>query len=166
MRTNHRLQPLRRKINYFYTSNRATRISTKFRPFPLVAEYYCRTCQNRSPKIRTIVVQFYHKANCFYNQSNLSGRTSQNYTPITDRNAEKQDRKFNKKEGEEGVTLSRPAELSKHLLKALIAWKHAHARLRRGRGRSEATIGHIVIDNGCGYHKTLWKYGPVDEGSL
>jgi hypothetical protein len=54
-------------------------------------------------------------------------------------------REINKKEGEKGVT-SRPAELSKHVLKALITWKHTRARLRRGKGRNEMAIGQIVID--------------------
>jgi hypothetical protein len=118
----HRLQPLRNKINCFHTSNRATRISTKFRLFPLLAEYYCRTRQRRNPKVRTIVLQFYHKANRFYNQPIVRERTSQSYIPRTGRNAEKQARELNRKEGEDiqGVTRSRPAELSKHALKALI----------------------------------------------
>jgi hypothetical protein len=39
---------------------------------------------------------------------------------MTGRNGKKEDRELNKKKSEEGVTLSRPAELSKHALKAII----------------------------------------------
>jgi hypothetical protein len=58
-----------------------------------------------------------------------------------------------------GVILLRPAELLKHALKALIIWKYARIRLRRGRGKNETIMGHIVLDNGCGYYKTL---GSID----
>lgn len=70
VRTHHLLQPLRIKISCFHTSTRAARISTKFRLFPLLAEYFCRADQRRSPKVRTIVLRFCHKANRFYKSVN------------------------------------------------------------------------------------------------
>lgn len=42
-----------------------------------------------------------HKANCFYNQSTMAGRKSQNYIPHTCRNAEEEIREWNGKEDED-----------------------------------------------------------------